>query len=229
MNPRNGNEVRRLDARRTFALLARCAWLSGEPGVLFLDRINADNPTPELGRLESTNPCGELPLLPYESCNLGSVNLGCFVADGSIDWSSLGAAVHWGVRLLDNVIETTAFPLPEVAEATHKSRKIGLGVMGFADLLIELGVGYGTPRALELAGEVMSFVHGESRKASQELAVSRGPLPRRRHRGASPTERYRDHHRPYGDPLHSGGLQRGQRAPLCPRLSPALSGRRGGR
>lgn len=177
LNPRNGDEVHRLDARRTFALLARCAWLSGEPGVLFLDRINADNPTPELGRLESTNPCGELPLLPYESCNLGSVNLGCFVAEGDIDWSGLGAAVRWGIRLLDDVIETTAFPLPEVAEATHLSRKIGLGVMGFADLLIELGVGYGTPRALELAGEVMSFVRDESLRASQELATFRGPFP----------------------------------------------------
>jgi len=177
VNPRNGEEVQRLDARRTFALLARCAWLSGEPGVLFLDRINADNPTPELGRLESTNPCGELPLLPYESCNLGSVNLGRFVQQGGIDWSGLGAAVRWGVRLLDNVIETTSFPLPEVAEATRRSRKIGLGVMGYADFLIELGVGYGTPRALELAGEVMRFVRRVSLEASQELATTRGPYP----------------------------------------------------
>lgn len=177
VNPRNREEVGRLDARRTFQLLARCAWLSGEPGVLFLDRINADNPTPWLGRLESTNPCGELPLLPYESCNLGSLNLGRFVREGAIDWSALGAAVRWGVRLLDNVIDTTAFPLPEVAEATRRSRKIGLGVMGFADLLIRLGVAYDTPRAIALSTEVMSFVRRVSRQASEDLATTRGPFP----------------------------------------------------
>ncbi len=177
VNPRNGDEIGRLDARRTFELLARCAWLSGEPGVLFLDRINADNPTPSLGRLEATNPCGELPLLPYESCNLGSLNLGRFVRDGDLDWSALGAAVRWGVRFLDNVIDTTTFPLSEVAEATVRNRKIGLGVMGFADLLIRLGVGYDTGRGLALAGSVMSFVRRESRLASEDLARTRGPFP----------------------------------------------------
>jgi ribonucleoside-diphosphate reductase alpha chain len=177
VNPRNGDEVGQLDARRTFELLARCAWLSGEPGVLFLDRINADNPTPGLGRLEATNPCGELPLLPYESCNLGSLNLGRFVQDDALDWSALGAAVRWGVRFLDNVIDTTTFPLPEVADATARTRKIGLGVMGFADLLIRLGVGYDTPRGLALATEVMSFVRRESRRASENLARTRGPFP----------------------------------------------------
>ncbi len=176
VNPRQGDEVARLDARRTFELLARCAWLTGEPGVLFLDRINADNPTPELGRLEATNPCGELPLLPYESCNLGSLNLGRFVRDGALDWSGLGAAVRWGVRFLDNVIETTTFPLPEVAEATVRNRKIGLGVMGLADLLIQLGVGYNTAQAISVSGEVMSFVRRVSRQTSEDLATTRGPF-----------------------------------------------------
>jgi len=177
VNPRTGDEVDRLDARRTFRLLARCAWLSGEPGVVFLDRINADNPTPGLGRLESTNPCGELPLLPYESCNLGSLNLGRFVSAGAVDWAALGAAARWGVRFLDNVIDTTAFPLPEVAEATGLSRKIGLGVMGFADLLIGLGVEYDSGRALTLATEVMSFIRRISLRSSEDLATTRGPFP----------------------------------------------------
>jgi ribonucleoside-diphosphate reductase alpha chain len=147
--------------------------------VIFLDRVNADNPTPELGRLESTNPCGELPLLPYESCNLGSLNLGRFVdAEArAIDWPALGAATRWGARLLDDVIETTTFPLPEVAEATRRSRKIGLGVMGFADLLVGLGLPYDDPRALDVAREVMSFIHRASRQASEALAAERGPFP----------------------------------------------------
>ncbi len=177
LNPRSGEEQARLDAGRTFDLLCRCAWLSGEPGVLFLDRINADNPTPALGRLESTNPCGELPLLPFESCNLGSLNLARFATRGAVDWPALGAAVRWAVRLLDNVIETTDFPLDQVADATGLSRKIGLGIMGFADLLIELDVAYESPRALALAGELMSFVHLQSRRASEALAETRGPFP----------------------------------------------------
>lgn len=177
INPRTGEQVGALDARQTLRLLARCAWHSGEPGVLFLDRINAANPTPQLGRIESTNPCGELPLLPFESCNLGSVNLEQLTHGGEIDWPALGAAVRWGVRFLDNVIDTTAFPMEQVAKATLATRKIGLGVMGFADLLIRLGIGYGEDRVLPLAREIMGHIAAEARRASEGLAAQRGPFP----------------------------------------------------
>jgi ribonucleoside-diphosphate reductase alpha chain len=177
INPRTGEPVGSLDARRTFALIARCAWHSGEPGVLFVDRINADNPTPQLGAIASTNPCGELPLLPHESCNLGSLNLARFVHRGEIHWGALGAATRAAVRFLDDVIDATAFPLPAVADATRATRKIGLGVMGFADLLVELGIRYGEPASFTLADRVMAHVAAESRRASEALAESRGPFP----------------------------------------------------
>ncbi len=175
--PSHGETRSELEASRVFRLLARSAWQTGEPGVLFLDRMEADNPTPELGLLETTNPCGELPLLPYESCNLGSVNLARFASGGSVDWPALASAVRWGVRMLDDVIDTTSFPLPKIAEATARTRKIGLGVMGFADLLIHLHIPYDSPRALDVAQEVMSFVRRASREASEELARRRGPFP----------------------------------------------------
>jgi ribonucleoside-diphosphate reductase alpha chain len=183
INPRTGERTGELDARRTFTLLSRCAWLSGEPGVLFLDRINADNPTPQLGSIAATNPCGELPLLPHESCNLGSLNLARFVDRGpnakhpAIRWDALAAATRAAVRLLDDVIDATAFPLPAVAEATRATRKIGLGVMGFADLLVELGIRYGEPESFALADRVMAHISRESRRASEALAASRGPFP----------------------------------------------------
>ncbi len=177
VNPRTGTAQGTLSASRVFALLSRCAWYSGEPGVLFLDRINADNPTPQLGQIASTNPCGELPLLPWESCNLGSLNLWRFVQDGTIRWAALGAAVHAAVRFLDNVIDTTAFPLAPVADATRATRKIGLGVMGFADLLASLGIPYDDDEALAVADRVMSYIAQESRRASERLAAARGPFP----------------------------------------------------
>jgi ribonucleoside-diphosphate reductase alpha chain len=176
-NPRTGEAVRRIDARRVLELLCRAAHLSGEPGVLFIDRINDDHPTPHLGRIESTNPCAELPLLPFESCTLGSLNLAAFAGPGGVDYPLLEAAVRLAVRFLDDVIDVTAFPLPEVAAATRATRKVGLGIMGFADLLVALGLPYDDDRALAVADEVMGFVHAAARRASEALAAERGPFP----------------------------------------------------
>ena len=138
-NPRSGVEVRKLDARRVWELIAQLAWKSGEPGVIFIDRINAVNPTPALGEMESTNPCGELPLLPFEACNLASIDVGKLVVDGALDWPRLAERVAVGVRFLDDVIDVNHYPLPQIEEITRGNRKIGLGVMGFADALIRWG------------------------------------------------------------------------------------------
>lgn len=177
VNPRSGEVVGHLSASKVLRLMARAAWHGGEPGLLFLDRINADNPTPSLGELTSTNPCGELPLLPWESCNLGSLNLTRFLRQGEILWEGLAASVHAAIRLLDDVIDATCFPLPAVADATRATRKVGLGVMGFADLLIGLGIPYGSDASLALADRLMAFVATESRRASEALARVRGPFP----------------------------------------------------
>ncbi|MGI9592812.1 MAG: adenosylcobalamin-dependent ribonucleoside-diphosphate reductase, partial [Myxococcota bacterium] len=142
VNPRDGKAARSLNAAELLDEIARCAWAGGDPGVLFLDAIARDNPTPEAGVLEATNPCGELPLLANESCNLGSLRLDAFVAGGQLDWARLDAAVDAAVRFLDDVIEAGRYPYPEIAAATRANRKIGLGVMGFADLLVDLGVPY---------------------------------------------------------------------------------------
>ncbi len=182
--PQNNQETERLNAREVFSLLVHKAWESGDPGIIFLDRINKDNPTPGLGEMESTNPCGEQPLLPYEACNLGSINLDRFyspTAEDGIDWEGLREAVHLSVRFLDNVIDLSRYPLERITEMVHKTRKIGLGVMGFADLLFQLRVAYDSHRGLQLGEKIMEFVQRESRSASRILAQERGPFPEYEH------------------------------------------------
>ncbi|MBB5144742.1 vitamin B12-dependent ribonucleotide reductase [Desulfovibrio intestinalis] len=187
VSPGNGEVMKRLPAREIFDLLVRKAWLSGDPGIVFLDRINRDNPTPDQGDIESTNPCGEQPLLPFEACNLGSINLSCFHVPGhendadpaakGIDWDELRRVVHLGVRFLDNVIDASRFPLDRISETVRKNRKIGLGVMGFADLLFQLGVAYDSQQGIDLGERIMAFVQEEGHKASAVLAQERGPFP----------------------------------------------------
>jgi len=174
INPRNGQCVGTLNARRVFDRIVHQAWQNGEPGIVFLDRLNRDNPTPHLGMIESTNPCGEQPLLPYESCNLGSINLGKMVQDGAVDWSRLKDVIYLSVHFLDNVVEINKYPLPETAAITLGNRKIGLGVMGWADMLIMLGISYDSEEARQLAEKVMKFINDQGHRASRELAHERG-------------------------------------------------------
>ncbi len=180
-NPRSGKTVDRLNAKEVFARIVDMAWKNGDPGIVFIDRVNRDNPTPKLGKVESTNPCGEQPLLPYESCNLGSINLSKMVRrkNGAhdIDYVKLAESVKMTVRFLDNVIDVNKFPLPEIAEMTRKTRKIGLGVMGFADLLIMLGIPYDSEEALKTAERLMKFISDKATETSTELAAARGVFP----------------------------------------------------
>ena len=175
-NPRGGAEVRRLDARRVWQLIAQLAWKSGEPGVIFIDRINAVNPTPALGEMESTNPCGELPLLPFEACNLASIDVGKLVGGGKLDWPRLAQLVALGVRFLDDVIDVNHYPLPQIEAITRGNRKVGLGVMGFADALIRMGIAYDSEPALAVADELGAFIEKHAQAASAELARERGPF-----------------------------------------------------
>jgi len=178
-NPRSGKKVGSRDACTVWDKIVTNAWRSAEPGILFLDRINRDNPTPKLGTIESTNPCGEACLLPFEACNLGSINLSRFVKNRSIDYAHLAETVHLAVRFLDNVIDVNEYvPLiPEIKQKTRGNRKIGLGVMGFTDMLILLGISYRDEFALKIADRVMEFISKEGRKASEALARERGCFP----------------------------------------------------
>jgi ribonucleoside-diphosphate reductase alpha chain len=177
ISPHNKTVVGSLSAREVFDKIVECAWKNGEPGIIFLDRINRDNPTPELGEIESTNPCGEQPLLSYESCNLGSINLDHMVKSGEVDWERLKHTIHASVHFLDNVIDANRFPLPQIRDMTFKTRKIGLGVMGFADMLYQLRIPYDSEEAIALAEKVMRFIQEEARVKSAELAQTRGPYP----------------------------------------------------
>jgi len=177
LNPRNKEKVGKLKAREVWDLMAKSAWESGDPGVVFIDEINRHNPTPEVGPIESTNPCGEQPLLPYESCNLGSINLSRMVEDGEVNWEKLRETVRNAVRFLDNVIEANKYPLKEIERITRANRKIGLGVMGFADILIKLGIPYNSEEALRLAEELMRFVEEEAHRKSVEIGEERGSFP----------------------------------------------------
>ena len=177
VDPHTERAVGKLDARRVFDLITKMAWKTGDPGIIFIDRINEANPTPSLGAIESTNPCGEQPLLQYECCNLGSVNLSKMVRDGKIDWLRLEKSVHSAVHFLDNVIDASKYPLPAIAKMAHANRKIGLGVMGFSDMLIQLGLPYDSEEAVAIGGQVMEFINRESKKASQAIAEKRGSFP----------------------------------------------------
>ncbi len=179
VSPRNKKVVRKFKATKVFDTIVNMAWKNGDPGIIYLDRINQYNPTPHIGMVESTNPCGEQPLLPYESCNLGSINLSRMLAPhgGAVDYEKLRRTVRLGVHFLDNVIDVNRYPIEKISETTRANRKIGLGVMGFADMLLELGIPYNSDEAVKLGGAVMKFITDEGRKMSEELAGERGAFP----------------------------------------------------
>jgi ribonucleoside-diphosphate reductase alpha chain len=177
INPRTDQTVKSVSAREIFDSIVNSAWLTGEPGVLFIDRVNSDNPVPHLGNIEATNPCGEQPLLPYESCTLGSINLSAMVAGTKINYNRLKKTVNDAVHFLDNVVEINRYPLPRIEKTSKGTRKIGIGVMGFADMLIKMRIPYDSDEASKEAERVMSFISEESKTASADLAKKRGNFP----------------------------------------------------
>lgn len=181
INPRTNKAVRHLNAKEVFTQITEAAWKTGDPGVIFIDRINRANPTPKIGQIEATNPCGEQPLLPFESCNLGSINLTKMLKRKgrkySIDFAKLSGIVEEAIHFLDNVIDINSYPIPEIESVTKANRKVGLGVMGFADMLIMLGIPYNSEEALKIAGDIMSFIQQVSKNASYQLAKERGAFP----------------------------------------------------
>jgi len=181
IEPKTKTKCGSLNAREVFDLMVEMAWKNGEPGIIFLDRLNKDNVTPELGEIESTNPCGEQPLLPYEACNLGSINLSLLVKETEdgfvVDYDKLKEIVHEAVHFLDNVIDVNKYPLKEIDEMTRGTRKIGLGVMGWADMLLKLGIPYNSDEANDLAEGVMSFIRKEAREKSIAIAKVKGTFP----------------------------------------------------
>ena len=179
INPRTGKVTMKLNAYKVFILVTRLAWQYGDPGLVFIDRMNesSSNPVPKLGKIEATNPCGEQPLLPYDACNLGSINLARFVKEDNLNWQELERTVKLAVRFLDNIVELNEFPVQKIREMVTKTRRIGLGIMGFADMLFKLGVGYDSEEGIVWAEKVMKFVEEKARETTQELGRERGVFP----------------------------------------------------
>ena len=174
INPQNKTVAKKLNAKKVFDMIVDHAWRNGEPGIVFIDKMNADNPTPQIGEIESTNPCGEVPLLPYEACNLGSINLSKMVKNKTIDWELLEKTVRTAIRFLDNVISVNNYPLPQIKEMVQNNRKIGLGIMGWADMLNLLEISYASEDGTKLAGQVMEFIDYISKCESVELSKNKG-------------------------------------------------------
>ncbi|MBI2564481.1 adenosylcobalamin-dependent ribonucleoside-diphosphate reductase [Candidatus Woesearchaeota archaeon] len=177
INPRTKKKVKEVSAKQLFDLITENAWKTGDPGLVFIDEINRHNPTPKVGKIECTNPCGEQPLLPYESCNLGSINLIKMFVKNKFSWEKLRKTIRLAVHFLDNVIDANKYPSPEIEAITKANRKIGLGVMGFAETLARLEIPYNNNKAIEFAEKLMKFIQSEARKRSEELGIERGSFP----------------------------------------------------